>query len=441
MTLLPLVAHADAARLATLGGGTDADALTAVTPIIDDVAREGDAAVLRAAARFGEAPKGALRVEPAAFAAARRAVGRDVRQALERAARDIRKFARLQAAQLADLDVAAGGARVGHRVLALERAGVYVPAGKHPLPSTALMGVIPARVAGVREVVVCSPPTLDGDIHPAVLVAAELAGADAVFRVGGAQAVAAMAAGTATIPRVDKVVGPGNRFVAAAKSLVALRGWCGIDVLAGPSELGCVVDGSVAPELAAGELLAQAEHDPAARLWLLATSDAARDAVLAALPAALDALPSPNRDDARASLARGAAVTCPDLAAAAALANRLGPEHLSLLIRRPAQALRRFTAYGSAFLGPFTPVAMGDYGVGPNHTLPTGGAARFASGLSVFSFVRWATHVELSAHAFARLGPGVEALAALEGLHAHARTVRLRVDPERPRTRSSRRSR
>jgi histidinol dehydrogenase len=412
------------ARLEARGTDTSARVEQTVRRILRAVERDGDRALLAFTRRFdGLALRAAtLRVPAADLAAAYRAQPAAVRRDLALAARRIRAFHRRQRERSWSYRDASG-ARLGQLIRPLERVGIYVPGGRAAYPSTVLMTAVPARVAGVSEVVAVSPAAGSG--HPPIILAAcHVAGVDALYRVGGAQAVAALAYGTATIPRVDKIVGPGNVFVATAKRLV--YGQVDIDGIAGPSEVLIVADGSASPELIAADMLAQAEHDP-----LAAAICVTPDRRLAARVAgALDTqrLVLPRQALAERALARfGAIVITPSLAEGIDLANRLAPEHLELLVREPHRWVRRVRHAGAVFIGAHTPEAFGDYLAGPNHVLPTGGTARFASPLGVYDFVKRTSLIEAGPRTLARLGPAVARLARLEGLDAHARSVDRRL--------------
>ncbi|MGQ0535175.1 MAG: histidinol dehydrogenase [Methanobacteriota archaeon] len=395
--------------------GVPEEAEAAVRPILADVRARGDEAVREWSLRFDGVEPGAFRVPDRDLQRARDAIPRPLRVALEEAARRIRAFHKAQLPK--PLHVRARGSSLSRLVVPLTRIGAYVPGGRATYPSTALMTVVPAKVAGVPEVVACTPPGKGGAIPDVTLAALAVADADEVYAVGGAQAVAAMAYGTPSIPRVDKIVGPGGTYVNAAKRLVF--GEVGIDTLAGPSELLIVGDGTADPRIVAAELVAQAEHDPEAKSVLVSASareaarvrDALEDAVREAV----------RRDVVAESLARhGGILTAPNLRAALALARAYAPEHLLVLTRKPRQALGDAPVAGSIFLGPHASVALGDYGIGPNHVLPTAGAARFSSGLSVDDFLRRPTVTEVAAAGYAKLAEGPATIARAEGLVGHA---------------------
>ncbi|HIE12065.1 MAG TPA: histidinol dehydrogenase [Desulfotomaculum sp.] len=319
-------------------------------------------------------------------------------------------------------EVKPDGTVLGQLVRPLERVGVYVPGGRARYPSSVLMNVVPARAAGVGEVVMVTPPGPEGKIDPHVLVAAQEAGVDRVFRVGGAQAVAALAFGTKRIPRVDKIVGPGNVYVTLAKR--AVFGVVGIDILAGPSEVVVVADETADPRYVAADLLAQAEHDPDAQVLLVTTSRDLASRVNEALQTTFTDLGEPAV--ITSVLAHAAVLIAPDMAAAVNWVNRFAPEHLELMVAEPFAWLSAIKNAGAVFLGPYSPVPMGDYIAGPNHVLPTGGTARFFSPLGVEDFIKRINLVSLSPEVFADLAAPAALLASVEGLSAHRMAVLLR---------------
>jgi histidinol dehydrogenase len=418
-------ARARLARLAARGGEPGDAIERRVRRIVAAVRRDGDRALLALTRRLdGVALTPRRLCVPAdAFAAAYRALPAAVRRDLVLAARRIRAFHRRQR-ERSWLVRDAAGARLGQRVVPLERVGIYVPGGRAAYPSTVLMTAIPARVAGVRTVIAVSPAGADGP-PPAVLAACHVARVDALYRIGGAQAIAALAYGTATVPRVDKVVGPGNVWVTAAKRLCF--GVVGIDGLAGPSEVLVVADGTADPELVAADMLAQAEHDPRAAAICLTPDPRLAARIAAALDRQLATLPR-RAIAVRALAAFGAIVVVRSLAEAIALADRLAPEHLELAVRRPRRFVAAVRHAGAIFLGQGAPEAFGDYLAGPSHVLPTGGTARFASPLGVYDFVRRTSVIEAAPRTLARLGPAVVRLARLEGLDAHGRAVERRLE-------------
>jgi histidinol dehydrogenase len=391
------------------------DTLAAAAAIVEQVRAHGDAAVAELTRRFDGRPP-PYEIERARWEAEAARVVPEVTAALARAAQRIADFHERQ--REAGYVVGQDGVRMELRVEPLARVGLYVPGGRARYPSSVLMTAVPARVAGVREQIMVTPGA-----SPETLAAARIAGVDRIFEIGGAQAVAALAYGTETIPRVDKIVGPGNAWVAAAKRLVF--GDVGIDSVAGPSEVLVIADDSADPGHVAADLLAQAEHDPEARPLLVTTSAALAAAVAAEVERQLAAL---TRPAARASIdAHGVAVVCPDLAACVRLANRYAPEHLELQVRDAARVSAAIRTAGAIFVGGFTPEAAGDYYAGPNHVLPTGGAARYASPLGVYDFVKRMTVLEYTRAGLAAHGDDIRRLAAVEGLEAHARSVAVRL--------------
>ena len=417
------------AALARPHAATDPDTVARVAAIVDEVRRRGDAALLDFTKRFDGVELGAdqLRVSEDEWAAA--TVGPGLQAALAEAARRIEAFHRHQLPRswwVRDEH----GSLLGQQVTPLDRVGCYVPGGTAAYPSTVLMNLIPARVAGVKDLVVATPPGADGRLPPAVLAAARLAGATEVYRMGGAQAVAALAYGTATVSAVDKIVGPGNLYVALAKRLVF--GDVGIDLVAGPSEVVVVADRTAEADHVAADLLAQAEHDPVARAVCL-TDDAALGArVVAAVGRQCPALPRAAIAEA-AVRGHGAVVVTRDLDEALAIANRLAPEHLELAVADPFAWLPAVRHAGAIFLGTHTPEVVGDYLAGTNHVLPTGATARFASGLSVEDFIKRSSLIHYTPAGLRAAWPHLAALAEAEGLHGHSEAARIRLEGPRPR--------
>jgi len=396
------------------------DTLTAAARIVADVDREGDAGVRRWAESLGDLDPGAPLVLDRAIC--RRALDQlpsDQRAMLERVTARIEAFARAQRATLGDLDTTIAAGRAGHVLQPVATAGCYAPGGRHPLPSSVLMTAVTARVAGVDTVIVASPRPA-----PVTLAAAALSGADAVLAVGGAQAVAGLVNGVAGLPPCDLVVGPGNRWVTAAKQL--LSGRVGIDMLAGPSELLVIADHTAPPAWLAADLLAQAEHDPDAVPVLATWCVGLSEAVAEQLERQLRDLPT--AEVARRALANGGHVLVASADEAVVLANRMAPEHLQLSVADPRALLSRCRHYGAAFLGHGSAEVLGDYGAGPNHTLPTGGTARWRGGLWVGAFLQARTWLALdpASDAYGRLLDDTEQLASLEGLAGHARAAALR---------------
>jgi histidinol dehydrogenase len=399
----------------------------AVDRILADVRERGDRALIELTARFDgfAAPSAAeLRIRPDELAAAERALAPATRAALGYAAERIERYhaaALPKSWRITDEH----GSLLGQEIRPLERVGVYIPGGRAAYPSTVLMTALPARVAGVRDIVLVTPPRADGGADPVVLAAARLAGVTEAYRIGGAQAIAALAYGTATIRRVDKIVGPGNIYVALAKSRVF--GEVGIDMVAGPSEVVVVADAAADPEWIAADLLAQAEHDPMARAVLLTDAEALVPRVERALERRLAALP--RRAIAAEAVARhGALVLVASLEDAVDLANRLAPEHLELLVAVPASLLPRVRHAGAVFLGGQTPEVVGDYVAGPSHVLPTAGTARFSSPLGVEDFVKRTSVIEYSRPGLAAARPHLAALTEVEGLAGHGRAAEVRLN-------------
>lgn len=399
----------------------------AVSRILEDVRRNGDDALIRYVNRF-DAPElqvGALAVTAAEFKDANRQVDAAFRRALNRASAQIESFHRLQLPK-SWVNTDRPGTLVGQMVNPVQAAGIYVPGGRGgttPLVSSVLMGAIPARIAGVERLVMVTPPTRDGRVNPHLLVAASKVGVGEIYKVGSAWAVAALAYGTETVPRVDVIVGPGNLYVTLAKKIVA--GTVGIDMVAGPSEILVIADRFSDPRFVAADLLSQAEHDALASALLITDDRRTAAAVAQALRPQLQALS--RRDIAEASLARyGAIMVVPDLGVAVELANRIAPEHLELHLAEPFDLLGRIRNAGAVFLGAYTPEPVGDYVAGPNHVLPTLGTARFASALSVGHFVKKTSIVYYSKAAFREEAADIIRLAEIEGLTAHASAVRIR---------------
>lgn len=412
-------------QLLTRGESASAEVETRVREILHQVKKTGDRALCAYTKQFDHVrlTPASLPVTKAEMAAALEALPRAERTALQTAAKRIATFHRKQRQHSWSYRDPLG-VTLGQAITPLERAGVYVPGGKAAYPSSVLMNVIPAKVAGVQEIIVVSPPSPHG-YHPGILAAAALAGADAFFRVGGAQAVAALAYGTKTVPRVDKIVGPGNIYVATAKRLVF--GQVDIDMVAGPSEILVIADDSASAEYVAADMLSQAEHDELAAPLCLTTSEKLATAVVQSLTEQLATLS--RRTIAQASLKRhGAVIIARDRAEIVALANALAPEHLELAVKNPRSWLKDIRHTGAIFLGHWSTEPFGDYMAGPNHVLPTGGTARFSSPLGVYDFLKRTSIIEASPRALATLGPQIIRLAKMEGLEAHARAVQYRLN-------------
>ncbi len=397
----------------------DEDVAQAVRAIVADVRARGDAAVKDYTARFDKVELTTLRLDEDEIAAAEAQCPRDALDALDTAARRIEAYHRRQLPKDESF-VDETGATLGWRWTPLDSVGLYVPGGTASYPSSVLMNAVPARVAGVARVAMVTPGA-----NPLVLAAARRAGISEIYRIGGAQAVAALAYGTESIAAVDKVVGPGNAYVAAAKREV--YGRVGIDSIAGPSEILVVSDGASDPDWIAADLLSQAEHDRSSQCVLITDDAAFADKVEAAAARALETLP--RREIASASWHDfGAIIVVARLDDAAALVDRIAPEHLEIATDDPQKLAARVRHAGAIFLGRHTPEAMGDYIAGPNHVLPTSRTARFSSGLSVLDFLKRTTLLSLDARALASLGPKAVTLAQAEGLQAHARSIAVRLD-------------
>lgn len=397
----------------------------AVAALIAQVRTHGDEALRAITARLDHVQLQEFEVSPAEFDAADAAVPAALRQAMTEAAERITRFHQAGMGQGYAVETAPGV--VCERMLRpIGRVGLYVPAGTAPLPSTALMLGVPARLAGCPQVVLCTPPRVDGSADPAVLVAARLTGVQRVFKLGGAQAVAAMAYGTASVPACDKLFGPGNSFVTEAKQQVAQNGAAAIDMPAGPSEVLVIADGGANPAFVAADLLSQAEHGPDSQVLLLTDDAALLEAVAGEVERQVSLLP--RQAVARQALASSRLIQVARLQEAFDISNRYAPEHLILALRDARAWLGQVQAAGSVFLGDFTPEALGDYCSGTNHVLPTAGAARAYSGVSVGSFQNAISVQQASARGIAAIGACARTLARAEGLDAHERAVALRME-------------
>ena len=411
-------------KMLSRSGGVDAEIISATARIVDDVRERGDDAVREYTERFDGCALDAFRVSEEEIEAAVAEVGDDFIDSLSIAAAAIEDFHARQLPQ-SWFTTQEGGVFLGQKVTPLARVGIYVPGGRACYPSSVLMNAIPAQVAGVDEIVMVVPPAADGRVNPFTLAAAAEAGVDEIYKVGGAQAVAALAYGTETIARVDKVVGPGNAYVTAAKKLV--MGECGIDMLAGPSEVLVLADESAVPAFVAIDLMAQAEHDPRAATYIVTTDPELPDRVEEALEALLSE--APRADVIRRSLEdNGVAIVCPDIVAAFDAVDLIAPEHLEIQMMEPFEVMGSIRNAGAIFLGPWTPESVGDYVAGPNHVLPTGGTARFSSPLSVDDFVKKSSVLSYSFEALELDGPVAMNIADAEGLDAHSRAVGLRLE-------------
>lgn len=401
----------------------NADALVAATNIVEAVRERGDAALKEFTQRFDGVELESFRVSNAAIDEAIAKVDPTVAKALQKAANQIRDFHERQKQQ-GWFALREDGALVGAKVEPLDSVGVYVPGGRALYPSSVLMNAIPASVAGVKRIVCATPPTKDGSLDPAIVEACRIAGVTEIYAIGGAQAIGALAYGTETIAPVDKITGPGNAFVAAAKKVVS--GDAGIDMIAGPSEVCVVADETALPELVAIDLMAQAEHDPLASCYLVTFSSEYSDQVEAAINEHMKE--STRAEITKASLDnQGLIIVCPSLPAALETVNVIAPEHLELHVSNAMELLGSIRHAGAIFMGEWTPEAVGDYVAGPNHTLPTGGTARFSSPLSVDEFIKKSSVIQYSAAALMRDASAIMTIADHEGLWAHAQSVRLRA--------------
>ena len=411
--------------LARPGRGVDAQVAAAVARVLEQVRADGDGAVRALTRRFDGVEVGDARVGEEEFARAQAEVSDEVRQAMVEARERLLAWHRAGMAQDFEIETAPG-VRCGRLLRGIGRVGLYVPAGSAPLPSTALMLGVPAELAGCGEVVLCTPPRADGRADPTVLVAARLCGIDRVCKIGGAQAIAAMAFGTDTVPACDKLFGPGNAYVTAAKQQVSMRpGGPAIDMPAGPSEVLVIADAGATASHVAADLLSQAEHGPDSQVLLVTDSPALSAAVRAEVESQVATLP--RVDIARAALEHARLIEVDTLEDAFAISNAYAPEHLILALREPRAWLPRVTCAGSVFLGDLAPEALGDYCSGTNHVLPTDGAARAWSGVSVASFQTSISLQSVEARGLRDIGPCAVTLARAEGLEAHAQAVLRRL--------------
>ena len=393
-----------------------------VAAILADVKKRGDEAVLEYTRRFDRCELDSLAVTAEEIEEAFTLVEPEILEVINRAAANIREFHAAQVRQSLVL-TPRSGVVLGQRITPIERVGLYVPGGTAAYPSTVLMDAIPAKIAGCDKIVMATPPGADGKINPAILAAAKIAGVTDIYKMGGAQAVAALAYGTATVPKVDKIVGPGNAYVAEAKKQVF--GMVAIDMIAGPSEILVLADGKSDARVVAADMLSQAEHDRNATAVLVTESMALAKAVQAELEAQIEALP--RRDIARASVdSNGMVIVADDLMQGIEIANELAPEHLELQVDDPFAYLDAIRNAGSVFLGRSCPEALGDYFAGPNHTLPTSGTARFSSPLGVDDFVKKSQFLYYTPEALDAVADDVAKFARKEGLEAHARSALVR---------------
>lgn len=409
-------------QLKARSGEIDRKVTSAVTDILNNVKQNGDDAVREYTLKFDGHMPSKFEISREEIDSSPDKCDRDFILALYKAADNIRDFHARQKQQ-SWLEPKQNGVILGQRIRGLKRVGVYVPGGTAAYPSSVLMNVIPAKIAGVKEIVMVTPPQKDGTANPDILAAAKIAGVDRVFLIGGAQAVAALAYGTQSVPKVDKIVGPGNIFVATAKKL--LYGTVDIDMIAGPSEILIVADKSANPKFLAADLMSQAEHDKMASAILLTTSEETANETAKELSRQMQTLE--RRDIIEQSLNDfGAIIVCKDISEAVDFANELAPEHLELAVENPMEYIGRVDNAGSVFLGHYSPEPLGDYFAGPNHVLPTSGTARFFSPLSVDSFIKKSSFIYYTEPALSEAKDDIIKLAETEGLTAHANSIKVR---------------
>ena len=409
-------------QLKARSGEIDRKVTSAVTDILNNVKQNGDDAVREYTLKFDGHMPSKFEISREEIDSSPDKCDRDFILALYKAADNIRDFHARQKQQ-SWLEPKQNGVILGQRIRGLKRVGVYVPGGTAAYPSSVLMNVIPAKIAGVKEIVMVTPPQKDGTANPDILAAAKIAGVARVFLMGGAQAVAALAYGTQSVPKVDKIVGPGNIFVATAKKL--LYGTVDIDMIAGPSEILIVADKSANPKFLAADLMSQAEHDKMASAILLTTSEATANETAKELSRQMQTLE--RRDIIEQSLNDfGAIIVCKDISEAVDFANELAPEHLELAVENPMEYIGRVDNAGSVFLGHYSPEPLGDYFAGPNHVLPTSGTARFFSPLSVDSFIKKSSFIYYTEPALSEAKDDIIKLAETEGLTAHANSIKVR---------------
>lgn len=395
-----------------------------VRRVLDDVCREGDAAVRRYEAQFDQVSLGNLEVGPAELAAAADLLGEELRAAIRTARANIETFHASQRFAGRKIETMPG-VSCWQKAVPIEKVGLYIPGGSAPLFSTVLMLAVPARIAGCRDIILCTPPRRDGSVHPAILYAAQVAGVSRIFKAGGIQAIAAMAYGTESIPKVYKIFGPGNQYVTAAKQLVSLKD-VAIDMPAGPSEVEVIADDTARAEFIAADFLSQAEHGPDSQALLLTTSEALVVAVARAIEAQTERLP--RKDITAKALRHSRIILLRDTEEVIDFTNRYAPEHLIIQTRDYAALADRIENAGSVFLGPYTPESAGDYASGTNHTLPTNGYARAYSGVNLDSFIKKITFQEITPDGIRALGPTIRTMAENEQLEAHRNAVTLRLD-------------
>jgi histidinol dehydrogenase len=392
------------------------EGIHSVCQIIQDVKNRGDKAVIEYSQKFGDGSISALELTEKEIEAAINLVPDDVIDAIKTSIANVKAFAQKQFLSINNIEMNLNGAILGHTIVPLEITGAYVPGGNYPLPSSAIMSVVPAKVAGVKEVIVCSPK-----IKPETIAAAKLSGADRIFRVGGVQAIAAMAYGTQSIPKVDKITGPGNKYVTTAKKEV--YGVCGIDFLAGPSEVMIIADETANAEFIAADMLAQCEHDLDARAYLVTNSTELVEKVQKNIEIFLPNLKT--AEIAAKSIEKSIAIIVKDMKDSIEIANKKAPEHLEICFAQAEEWMPKFTNYGSLFIGNYSAEVIGDYCSGTNHVLPTNGVARYSGGLSVFDFIKIQTFQEVSKDS--NLFAVASKIAETEGLMAHKLSADLRI--------------
>jgi len=399
--------------------------LPEVRTIISEVRKRGDEALFALTKKYDGAALTGLEYDLSGLRISDITISEPLKDAIQVSIKNLQRFSEKQLQAFTDFELEMeAGVFTGQKIFPLERVGVYVPGGRFPLFSSLLMGVVPAKAAGVKEVIVCTPPAPDGSIHPAIVYAAKVSGTNRLFTIGGAQAIAAMAYGSQSVPAVDKIVGPGNQYVTRAKKEVFGR--VGIDFIAGPSEVLIIADDQADAAMAAADLLAQAEHDTDARAVLLTDSPVLAAQVKKEAAARLEQLPT--RPIAEKSMQNnGLIVVVDNLAAAAEISNRLAPEHLELQVRQPEQFINKLNNYGSLFIGKQAAEVLGDYSSGLNHTLPTAGAARYTGGLSVKDFIKIQTTLRVEEGSSGKIQTAAYTMARAEGLAAHAEAVRIRT--------------
>lgn len=389
-----------------------------VSSIIDDVKNNGDKSVIDYSKKFGDGDIQSIELTKEEIDKAILEVPKEVIDSLKIAIENVKNFAKKQLECLSPLKTDICGSELGHNIIPLEKVGAYVPGGNYPLPSSAIMNTVPAKVAGVKEVFVCSPK-----IKPVTIAACVLSGVDRIFKIGGVQAVAAMAYGTETIPKVDKIVGPGNKYVTAAKKHV--YGVCGIDFLAGPSEVMIIADETSNPEFIAADMLAQAEHDTEAETYLITTSLDLAKKVKLHIDKFLEKLPT--AEIAKIAIDKSYIIIVENISQAIEISNKKAPEHLEICFKNAYEHMNEFKNYGSLFIGNYSAEVFGDYCSGTNHVLPTNGVARYSGGLSVFDFIKIQTYQTISEKsAKEKIAPVASKIAEIEGLFAHKLSADLR---------------